>query len=152
MTTDDPDTQRQALQRLGYDVPEEVEDVEPAEWMDDEDPNADVRKELAELKAWKEQSTQQQRQEIEQQFFDSHMEREIERLGLDKLKDHQQRMVLLLSGGMSVPAPPGAPHDELPNVEAAFEQWKQDMLEEQKSWASTKQRAPYVPLRRASRQ
>jgi hypothetical protein len=145
MTTDDPDTQRQALQRLGYDVPEEVEDVEPAEWMDDEDPNADVRKELAELKAWKEQSTQQQRQEIEQQYFDSHMEREIERLGLDKLKDHQQRMVLLLSGGMSVPAPPGAPLQELPNVEAAFEQWKQDMLEEQKSWASTKQRAPYVP-------
>jgi hypothetical protein len=145
LTTDDPDTQRRALQHLGFDVPNEVEDVEPTEW-DDEDPLADVRKELAELRSWKEQSTQQQQQEVQQQFFDSYMEMEIERLGLDKLDTRQQEMVfdrLRRVGG--IPAPPGTPIDEYPNVEAAYKLFQEEMLEEQKSWASVKKRAPYVP-------
>jgi hypothetical protein len=144
MTTEDPDTQRQALKHLGYDIPEEVEDVEPAEWME-EDPVADLRKEIDELRSWKEQSTQQQQEEAAQQYFDSHMESEIERLGLGDLSEHQLRMVLALSTQSTVPAPPGAPIQAVPNVEAAYKQWQEDMLEEQKSWASTKKRAPYVP-------
>ena len=145
LTTEDEDTRRQALQHLGFDVPNEVEDVEPTEW-DDEDPLADVRKELAELRSWKEQSTQQQQQEVQQQFFDSYMEMEIERLGLDKLDTRQQEMVfdrLRRVGG--IPAPPGTPIDEYPNVEAAYKLFQEEMLEEQKSWASVKKRAPYVP-------
>ena len=146
LTTEDPDTARQALERLGIPVPEgDFGDEEPAEW-DVEDPLADVRKELAELRSWKEQSTQQQRQEVQQQFFDSYMETEVERLGLDQLEPRQQEMVfdrLRRVGG--IPAPPGAPITEYPNVEAAYKLWQEEMLEEQKSWASVKKRAPYVP-------
>src|ERR1044072_8549565 len=62
LTTTDEDTRRQALQHLGYDVPED-EDVEPAEYeWDEEDPFADLQREIAELRAWKEQTTEQERE------------------------------------------------------------------------------------------
>jgi hypothetical protein len=146
LTTTDPDTQRQALQQLGYDVPDEVEDVEPAEWTDDEDPLADVRQELAELKQWRDQNQSQAQEAAGFEFLMGHINNEVERLGMDKLDEATRQLVLsqaLASPG--VPAPPGAPHDELPNVEAAWKQFQAWRDEEQKRWAKTKSSAPYVP-------
>jgi hypothetical protein len=143
MTTDDPDTQRQALQRLGYDVPEEVEDVEPAEY---EDPYDELRAEINELREWRDQNQTQAQQAQAFEFLNGHIASEVERLGMAELDDDTRQLVLAQAlAAPGVPAPPGAPHDELPDVEAAWNRFQAWRTEEQKRWASTKQRAPYVP-------
>jgi hypothetical protein len=143
MTTDDPDTQRQALQRLGYDVPEETEDVEPAEY---EDPYDELRAEINELREWRDQNQTQAQQAQAFEFLNGHIASEVERLGMAELDDDTRQLVIAQAlAGPGVPAPPGAPHDELPDVEAAWNRFQAWRNEEQKRWASTKQRAPYVP-------
>jgi hypothetical protein len=64
---------------------------------------------------------------------------------MDQLDDDTRQLVLARARRPRVPAPPGAPHDELPDVEAAWNRFQAWRTEEQKRWASTKQRAPYVP-------
>lgn len=142
LTTDDTDTQRQALQRLGFDVPDEVEDVEPTEWLDEtaQDPRLD------ELLAWKEQQEQQAREAAGFEFLTTHINSEVDRLGMDQLDDGTRQWILSRAlANPGIPAPPGSPHDELPNVEAAFKEFQQWETERQKQWAQTKRSAPYVP-------
>jgi hypothetical protein len=141
-TTDDPDTQRQALQRLGYDVPEEVEDVEPAEY---EDPYETLTQRLERLERQNEEAQTQAQDRQAFEFLTGHVTQESERLGLDQLNDKAREWILSRAMHLAVPAPPGAPHDEIPDLEAALSEWHDLMDQEQKSWASTKQRAPYVP-------
>ena len=141
MTTDDPDTHRQALQHLGYDVPEEdPEDVDPTAY---DEPAHDPR--LDEIVAWKEQQEQAAREAAGFKFLTGHINTEVERLGMEQLDEGTRQWILsraLASPG--IPAPPGSPHDELPDVEAAFKEFQQWELERQKQWAKTK-RAPHVP-------
>ena len=145
LTTEDADTQRQALQRLGFDVPEE-EDAEPAEWTDDEDPYADLRQEVAELRAWRDQTQSQVQDATAFEFLNGHINSEVERLGLAELDNDTRQLVLAQAlAAPGIPAPPGAPHDELPDVETAWKNFQAWRNEEQKRWASTKRSAPYVP-------
>jgi len=141
MTTDDPDTHRQALQHLGYDVPEEdPEDVDPTAY---DEPAHDPR--LDEIVAWKEQQEQAAREAAGFEFLTGHINTEVERLGMEQLDEGTRQWILsraLASPG--IPAPPGSPHDELPDVEAAYKEFQQWELERQKQWAKTK-RAPHVP-------
>ena len=141
MTTDDPDTHRQALQHLGYDVPdEEAEDVDPTAY---DEPAHDPR--LDEIVAWKEQQEQAAREAAGFEFLTGHINTEVERLGMEGLDEGTRQWILsraLASPG--IPAPPGSPHDELPDVEAAYKEFQQWELERQKQWAKTK-RAPHVP-------
>ena len=142
MTTNDPDTQRQALERLGFDVPEEVEDDEPAEYEDTyaQDPRLD------ELVAWKQAQEQAAKEAAGLEYLTGHINSEVERLGMAQLDDATRQWVLSRAlANPGIPAPPGSPHDELPNVEAAFKEFQQWELERQKQWAKTKQNAPYVP-------
>jgi hypothetical protein len=142
MTTDDPDTHRQALQHLGYDVPdEEFEDAEPDGYEDQ--PVHDPR--LDEVLAWKERQEQEAREAAGFEFLTGHINSEVERLGMDQLDDGTRQWILsraLASPG--IPAPPGSAHDELPNVEAAYKEFQEWETERQKQWAKTK-RAPHVP-------
>jgi hypothetical protein len=142
MTTDDPDTHRQALQHLGYDVPdEEFEDAEPDGYEDQ--PVHDPR--LDEVLAWKERQEQEAREAAGFEFLTGHINSEVERLGMDQLDDGTRQWILsraLASPG--IPAPPGSAHDELPNVEAAYEEFQEWETRRQKKWATTK-RAPHVP-------
>jgi hypothetical protein len=112
MTTDDPDTQRQALQRLGYDVPEEVEDVEPAEY---EDPYDELRAEINELRQWRDQNQTQAQQAQAFEFLNGHIASEVERLGMAELDDDTRQLVLAQAlAAPGVPAPPGAPTTSSP--------------------------------------
>jgi len=141
-TTNDPDTQRQALQRLGFDVPDDIEDDEPAEHEDTyaQDPRLD------ELVAWKQAQEQAAREAAGLEYLTGHINSEVERLGMAQLDDATRQWVLSRAlANPGIPAPPGSPHDELPNVEAAFKEFQQWELERQKQWAKTKQNAPYVP-------
>ena len=142
LTTEDADTQRQALQRLGFDVPDEIEDVEPAEYEETyaQDPRLD------ELVAWKQAQEQAAREAAGLEYLTGHINSEVERLGMAQLDDATRQWVLSRAlANPGIPAPPGSPHDELPNVEAAYKEFQQWELERQKQWAKTKQNAPYVP-------
>jgi len=140
LTTEDADTQRQALQHLGFDVPEEVEDIEPAEYEDTYDPRLD------ELVAWKQAQEQAAKEAAGFEYLTGHINSEVERLGMTELDDATRQWVLSRAlANPGIPAPPGSPHDELPNVEAAYQEFRQWELERQKQWAKTKQNAPYVP-------
>lgn len=141
LTTEDTDTQRQALQRLGFDVPDEIEDIEPAEY---EEYAQDPR--LEELLSWKQAQEQQAREAAGFEYLTGHINNEVERLGMTSLDDATRQWVLSRAlANPGIPAPPGSPHDELPNVEAAYKEFQQWELERQKQWAKTKQNAPYVP-------
>jgi len=141
MSTDDPDTYRQALERLGIEVPEEdSEDFDPTAY---DEPAHDPR--LDEIVAWKEQQEQAAREAAGFEFLTGHINTEVERLGMEGLDEGTRQWILsraLASPG--IPAPPGSPHDELPDVEAAYKEFQQWELERQKQWAKTK-RAPHVP-------
>jgi len=142
LTTDDPDTQRQALQRLGFDVPDETEDIEPVEYEDtyNQDPRLD------ELLTWKQAQEQAAKEAAGFEYLTGHINNEVERLGMTSLDDATRQWVLSRAlANPGIPAPPGSPHDELPNVEAAYKEFQQWELERQKQWAKTKQNAPYVP-------
>jgi|GEM_PF-5492403 hypothetical protein len=143
LTTEDADTQRQALQRLGFDVPdEEVEDFEPTEYEDEQvhDPRLD------ELWKWREEQQRQAQEAAGFEFLTGHINSEVERLGMTDLDDATRQWVLSRAlANPGIPAPPGSPHDELPNVEAALQEFRQWELDRQKQWAKTKQNAPYVP-------
>jgi hypothetical protein len=141
LTTEDTDTQRQALQRLGFDVPDEVEDIEPAyEEQYVQDPRLD------EIVAWKEKQEQAAKEAAGFEYLTGHINSEVERLGMTNLDDATRQWVLSRAlANPGIPAPPGSPHDELPNVEAAYKEFQAWELERQKQWAKTKQNAPYVP-------
>jgi hypothetical protein len=141
LTTEDTDTQRQALQRLGFDVSDEVEDVEPAyEEQYVQDPRLD------EIVAWKEKQEQAAKEAAGFEYLTGHINSEVERLGMTNLDDATRQWVLSRAlANPGIPAPPGSPHDELPNVEAAYKEFQAWELERQKQWAKTKQNAPYVP-------
>jgi len=147
LTTDDPDTHRQALQRLGIVVPEEdFEDFEPTEYEDGEDPVADLRAQIAEERKWRENLEQAAAEAAAEEFLNDHVQSEFQRLGIDKLPDGvQDHVKRLIPSAPGVPAPPGSPHHELPNVEAIWSYFQQFRTEDQKAWARTKQNAPYVP-------
>jgi len=147
LTTNDADTQRQALERLGFPVPEDdFEDEEPAEWTDGEDPVADLRAQIAEERQWRQNLEQAAAEAAAEEFLNDHVQGEFQRLGIDKLpdgvKDHIKRLIPSAPG---IPAPPGSPHHELPNVEAIWNYFQQFRTEDQKQWARVKQNAPYVP-------
>src|ERR1044072_6145045 len=91
MTTDDPDTHRQALQHLGYDVPDDdVEDDDPTAYEAGQfhDPRLD------EPMSWKEQQEQAAREAAGFEFVSQHIDSEIKRLGVDQLSDKSREWVL----------------------------------------------------------
>jgi len=143
-TTTDPDTYRQAAEALGIEVPAGEEDPEPAEYEDD--PYAEVRSELEELKAWKAQNDTQAREAAAFDYLNGHIATEVDRVGLNQLDEKTRDWVISRALALpGVPAPPGAPHDELPNIEAAYKEWQDLVTEQQRSWAKVKRGAPYVP-------
>lgn len=141
-TTTDPDTYRQAAEALGLDLPEEEE----AQPVDEDDPYAEVRSELEELKAWKAQNDTQAREAAAFDYLNGHIATEVDRVGLNQLDEKTRDWVISRALALpGVPAPPGAPHDELPNIEAAYKEWQDLVTEQQRSWAKVKRGAPYVP-------
>lgn len=138
VTAEDADTRRQAAEALGYDIPDEVEDVEPAEY---DDPYDELRAELNELRDWRDQTTQSAQEQQQGELITALTS---ERLSaIEGLASEDQDMVLAYAINALPPVrEPGIPVP-LPDVRGAFEYFQARELERQKSWASTK-RAPYV--------
>ena len=140
MTTDDPDTQRQALEALGYELPDEEspEELEPVEW---EDPN-DQR--LSQVEQRLERMTAEQREQAQFEYLNSYVDEQVARLGLDQLDEDTRHWILHRAINMPVPQGPGSFVDELPDVEGAYKAFQDWETARQRQWAQTK-RSPYVP-------
>lgn len=143
VTSDDPDTQRQALQALGYDVPDETEteDVEPAEY---EDPYDQIDDRFQRIEERFTQQDQQEKQAAEHEFITGYAHDQLDQLGISRDDDQTRQWVFERALSLQhLPPMPGAPANWLPDMKAAHEQYQAWRDAEQKQWAKTK-RAPYV--------
>lgn len=144
LTSEDEDTRRQAVEALGYELPDDDgEDVDDAEEFDPA--GYDPVSELHERQAALEQRIIEQDQEAEQEE-DAQLIRAItdERLGqLEGLNEDDQDMVLAYALTHLDPVQePGVPVP-LPDIAQAYEAFVARETERQKQWAKTK-RAPFV--------
>jgi hypothetical protein len=112
-----------------------------------EQPQVDYEKRYNDLQPEYTRATQRLSElEQQQQWYELAMTTDVERLGMAELDDETRQLVIAQAlAGPGVPAPPGAPHDELPDVEAAWNRFQAWRTEEQKRLLGPKQRAPYVP-------
>lgn len=142
VTSDDPDTRRQAAEVLGYQLPEEQDSFEEQEPAEYEDPYDQLRKELDELRQWRDQTTQSTQEEQQAQLIRAVTDERLQALeGVDP-QDHD----LILAYAINALPPvnePGIPVP-LPDVQAAAQFFQNREIERQKAWAKGK-RAPYVP-------
>jgi len=138
LTTDDPDTQRQAFEALGYELPQQEEEFEPVEY---DDPIEELRAELGSVRQEVDQRNEAMRLAEEgaliREFTDERLN------SLEGLAPEDHDMVLAYAINALPPKRlPGVPVP-LPDVEGAFEYFQQREVERQKQWAKTK-KAPYV--------
>jgi hypothetical protein len=138
MTAEDEDTRRQALEALGYEIPE-AEDPEPAEY---EDPYEELRSRQERLEQQFQQDQQATREQIEGQLISELATERLTALGVPEA-DHDLVLAYAINALPPKQQPPGSPVRVLPDVEGAVEFFQAREAERQKEWAKTK-RAPYV--------
>ena len=138
-TSDDPDTRRQALQALGYELPEEEEEFEPADY---EDPVEAVRADVDNVRQRLDQQDEQARQSEEDALIRAITDERLGQLdGLDK--DSQNWVLAYAINALPALHEPGVPVP-LPDVQGAYQAFQAFENDRQKQWAKTK-RAPFVP-------
>ncbi len=148
VTSEDPDTQRQAAEILGFELPDDDGDVDDEgfeEFTDDTDEVAQLRQELAEIKAWRDSLGQEQQQAQENEFIGEWAHSQFDELGLDR--EDEQTRAFIFNQALSLPPlrpSPGMPASWLPDVKAAYEQFQAWRDQQVTNWAKTK-RAPHVP-------
>lgn len=144
LTSQDPDTLRQAYEILGI----EVDDPEPDddfEGYTDEDPYDQRIRALEEQLSAREQQAAQER---DQQILLGEAESQLEQLGMPWSEDpmEQETRQIIFERALSLPRlppQPGQPREGLLDIKAAHEQYQAWMDHQMKNWAKTK-RAPYV--------
>jgi hypothetical protein len=141
LTSEDPDTQRQALEALGYELPDPEqgeEEFEPAEY-DDPVEELRTRQQTLEERLNQEQEAMRMAEQgaLIREFVD-------ERMGqFEGLPPKAQEWILAYAVN-ALPAvhEPGVPVP-LPDLGQAHQAWQELQTEAQQSWAKTK-RAPHV--------
>jgi hypothetical protein len=140
VTSDDPDTRRQAAEVLGYELPQE-EEPEPAEY---EDPYESLAQRQERLEQQYEQMNQQQQNVAQTAFLREYVDQQAETHGLNEYDADTQKWILERAMNTPISQPPGSFVPALPDIQGAIEAFRTWETGRQKSWASTK-RAPYVP-------
>ena len=130
----DPTAQQEFLKSLGY----EVEEEEPDPYLQ-QDPNADLRRELAELKEWKDGLTAKQQQEQQLAAVEANVEEQFKALG-ETLTEHDRKLVEA-AALYQLPARP----DGMPDIEAAYGLLVERDKHAQQQWRDGKRRAPAPP-------
>ena len=142
LTTEDEDTRRQALEALGYELPED-------EYADEEfDPSAEYEDpyddRIQRIEQRFEQQDQEQAQAMEADFVSGYAHDQLDQLGIGR--DDNETRQLIFERALSLPPlppSPGMPTGWLPDMKTAHEQFQAWENARMKQWASTK-RAPYV--------
>lgn len=145
VTSDDPDTRRQAAEILGFELPDDEQVDEGFEPDGYEDPTEQLRAELEELKAWKDSLTQNERQQVEQEFTSAYAHEQLDELGVDPEDTETRRLVFERALSLPRLRPlPGMPVDGLVDMKSAYEQITAYQTSMFDRWRKTK-RAPFVP-------
>src|SRR5262245_3698151 len=138
-TSEDADTRRQALEALGYELPEDEEEFEPAEY---EDPFDAINARQQAIEDRFAQQDQQAQADQEDALIRAITDERLAQLdGLDK--DDQNWVLAYAINALPALREPGVPVP-LPDIQGAFDAFQARETERQKAWAKTK-RAPYVP-------
>ena len=139
LTSEDADTQRQALEALGYQLPEQEEPAEAAEY---EDPYEQLWDRQAQVEQRLDERDRAEQEARENALIKAYTD---ERLAqLEGLSEEDQDWVLAYAiNALPAVREPGVPVP-LPDLKGAFEKFQSRETERQKAWAGTK-RAPYVP-------
>jgi hypothetical protein len=142
LTSEDPDTQRQALERLGFELPPE-EDPEGPEPIYD-DPVEELRAQQQQLEERLNQTDTSQREAAQFDYLSDYIDEQVEELGINQLDDATQEWILGRAMDMPVQQPPGSPVPAVPDVKGAFEAFQTWETERQRQWARGKRGAPTV--------
>lgn len=129
----DPEFQAQQFRQLGGALGYEIQDPAPVEFAD---PVEELRAELAELKAWKNQTAQQTEEQQLVAQLDQHVESELDRLGV---KGDAQRDFVVRQAVTMPPRPDGTL-----NVEHALQAIQQDLYAEWQADYIRSKKAPRV--------
>lgn len=134
VTSDDPDTRRQAAQELGYQL-----DDEPDDTQYQDDPVARLEQQLEELRQQYTGDRQQAQQQQRLAELEAVAEREMDSLGVPKGQEGNPIRDWIVSRAVALP-----PNDKgFPDIAAAHQEFEALMLAQKKSWAGTK-RAPHI--------
>lgn len=137
-TSEDEDTRRQALEALGYELPADEEQLEPAEY---EDPVEALRADVDTVRDRLDTQDEQARVSEEDALIRAITDERLGQLeGLDK--DSQNWVLAYAINALPALREPGVPVP-IPDVQGAFEAFQAFENERQKTWAKTK-RAPFV--------
>jgi len=139
LTSEDADTRRQAIEALGYELPEE-EEFEPADDEIYQDPYDQLQAQLAAVQQRLDQGEQQLQDEQVLEYQQQLVEEQLSGLeGVDE--DDKDDILAYAINALPAVQQPGLP--PLPDIGAAYERFQARQTERQKQWAKTK-RAPYV--------
>lgn len=128
LRSEDPNEQREALRALGYEVPDD--DTQYS------DPNEQLARELAELKAWRDEFTGQQQQEQYVAQIEASVEQQLDQLG--NLSDPQKDWIV----SRAIALPPT--QEGLPDIPAAHAEFQALINAEKQAWAGTKPRSAFT--------
>jgi hypothetical protein len=144
VTSEDPDTRRQAAEALGYELPEDEEPEEEFNPADYDDPLEAQDARLSALEQRIQQEQQQAQEAYEGQLIDQMSHDALQALDPDlSEEDHNLVLAYAINALPPVQQPPGSPVRILPDVKAAYEFIQGRDTQRQKQWAKTK-RAPVV--------
>lgn len=146
VTSEDPDTQRQAAEILGFDLPDAESDEEFEEFADPEtDEIAQLRAELNEIREWRDSQGREAQQAMENEFVGEWAHAQFDELGIPR--EDEETRAWIFNQALSMPQlrpSPGMPTSWLPDIKAATEQFVAWRDQQVTNWAKTK-RAPHVP-------
>lgn len=126
----DADYQRQLMASWGYDV------EEPGTAY--EDPTEDLRRELSELKEWKEGLTQREQEQQQLAQIEASVDEQFKAAAPD-LDPQTREWVTTRALNMD-------PRDDgMPNIQGALQAFQEWEVERQKQWRAQKRRAPHIP-------
>lgn len=140
VTSDDPDTRRQAAQALGYELPEEEgleEEFSPAEY---DDPVEELRTRQQQLEERLNQEQEAMRMAEQGALIREYVDERMNQF--EGLPSRAQEWILAYAvNALPAVQEPGVPVP-LPDLATAHQAWQELQTEAQSAWAKTKQRAP----------
>lgn len=139
LTSEDPDTRRQAAEILGFEIDEETDDTQH------QDPYDQLRAEIQALKGEFSQRAQQEQQQAQIAQMEQHAENEMNSLGLPQDDSVRDWIV-----SRAVALPPA--QDGMLDIRAAHQEFEALITAQKKQWADTKRTHAVSPVGQAGTQ
>jgi hypothetical protein len=130
----DPNFRNQAFEAWGVEYGQDDDDLY-------EDPDEDLRREVAELRQWRDEITQANTKQQREQALTASVDRQLESLE-ERIGRELPEKVSNWIGTVALNNPDDTGQ---PDVQGAYDQWADVVAEERKSWVNTKRKARPAP-------